>query len=196
MKKSIVALFACLAVAAGAFAQQQEEAPAAAQEPTEQERQPEQRQERVETRTIAPVWFALQGDETIDIVGLRLSAWGKCQNLTGVDLAIGGEAVNAYGLQLALIRNKVIDRAGALQIAIGANSAGELSGMQVGLLNEAIVAKGLQIGLLNSTNDIRGLQIGLINSTDSIYGYQIGLINVIRSSPVTFFPIINFVLED
>ena len=152
--------------------------------------------ERVETRTISPVWLAFQGDETIDIVGLRLSAWGKCQNLTGLDLAIGGEAVNAYGLQLALIRNKVIDRAGALQIAIGANSASELTGMQVGLYNEAVIGKGLQVGLINATNDMRGVQIGLINSTDAIYGYQIGLINVIRSSAVTFFPILNFTLED
>ena len=192
MKKPIVALFACLTLAAGAFAQQQEGAPAEQQAADAAPAQPE----RVETRTIKPVWFALQGDETIDIVGLRLSAWGKCQNLTGLDLSIGGEAVNAYGLQIALVRNKVIDRAGALQIAIGANSAGELTGMQVGLINEAIVGKGLQVGLVNSTNDMRGVQIGLINNTDAIYGYQIGLINIIRSSAVSFFPILNFTLED
>ena len=193
MKKPIVALFACLTLAAGAFAQQQDEATAEQQQAAaEAPAQPE----RVETRTISPVWLAFQGDETIDIVGLRLSAWGKCQNLTGLDLAIGGEAVNAYGLQLALIRNKVIDRAGALQIAIGANSASELTGMQVGLYNEAVIGKGLQVGLINATNDMRGVQIGLINSTDAIYGYQIGLIHVIRSSAVTFFPILNFTLED
>lgn len=186
MKKSIVALFACLSLTVCAFAQEAEAAAAEQQKPA----QPT----RAETRTISPVWFALQGDETVDIVGLRLGVWGKCNDLTGVDLSIAGEAVNAYGLQLALVRNRVIDRAGALQIAIGANSAGELSGMQVGLLNEATIAKGLQVGLVNATSDIRGVQIGLINSTDSIYGYQIGLINVIRSSPVTFFPILNFML--
>ena len=192
MKKPIVALFACLTLAAGAFAQQQEGAPAEQQAAAAAPAQPE----RVETRPIEPGWFALPGDEPIALVGLRLGGWGKCQNLTGLDLSIGGEAVNAYGLQIALVRNKVVDRAGALQIAIGANSAGELTGMQVGLINEAIVGKGLQVGLVNSTNDMRGVQIGLINNTDAIYGYQIGLINIIRSSAVSFFPILNFTLED
>lgn len=178
MKKLIVALFASVTLAAGAFAQE-----AAAAKPEIQ---------RTETRTIAPVWFALQGDNTIDIVGLRLSAWSTCQNLTGLDLAIGGEATNAYGVQLALIRNKVIDTAGALQVAIGANSAGVLAGAQISLLNEAIVAKGLQLGLINSAYDVRGFQIGLLNNTDMIYGFQIGLINVIKGSKVPFMPIINF----
>ncbi|MBQ9693627.1 MAG: hypothetical protein IJV69_02600 [Kiritimatiellae bacterium] len=180
MKKLIVALFASVTLAAGAWAQE------TASEPTLQ---------RTETRTISPVLFSLQGDDTIDIIGLRLSAWGKCQNLTGVDLAIGGEAMNAYGVQLALVRNKVVDTAGALQIAIGANSAGTLAGAQIGLLNTAIVAKGVQLGFINSTSDVRGFQIGLLNSTESIYGYQIGLINVIKGSKVPFFPIINFMFS-
>lgn len=182
MKKLIVALFASMTFAAGAFAQ--EAAPASTTI------------QRVETRTLSPVVFSLQGDDTIDIIGLRLSAWGTCQNLTGVDLAIGGEATNAYGLQLALVRNKVIDTAGALQVAIGKNSAGTLAGAQLGLYNEAIVAKGVQVGLINSTADVRGFQIGLLNSTNSIYGYQIGLINVIKGSKVPFFPIVNFMFSE
>ena len=189
MKKSIVALFACLSLAAGAYAQEAAEA-------TNPEQQKPAQPQRVESRTIETVPFAFGGEETVDIVGLRLSAWNKCNDITGLDLAIGGEAVNAYGLQLALVRNKVIDRAGALQIALGWNDAGNLSGMQVALLsNRASIAKGLQVGLLlNSADDMRGVQIGLINTTNTIYGYQIGLINVIKSSPVTFFPIINFML--
>lgn len=187
MKKSFVALFACLSLAAGAYAQDAAEAQPA------QQQQPAQLQ-RVETRTIEPVWFALQGNETIDVVGIRLSAWGKANDITGLDLSICGDAVNAYGLQIALGSNEVIDRAGALQIAIGANYAGSLSGMQIGLLNESVAAKGFQIGLLNASDDVRGLQIGLLNTTNSIYGFQIGVINIIKSSPVTFFPILNTVL--
>lgn len=178
MKKLTVALFACATLSAGVFAQEAAE----------------EQSQRVETRTVAPVCFAFQGDRTIDIIGLRLSVWGTCQNLTGVDLSIGGEAVNAYGLQLALVRNNVLDRAGALQIAIGANHATNLTGAQVGLWNDSVMAKGLQVGLVNSTSDMRGVQIGLINSTEMIYGYQIGLINVIKGGPVPFFPIINFTL--
>lgn len=179
MKKLTVALIACLTLAAGAFAQEAEEA------------QPQ----RVETRTVSPVCFAFQGDQTIDIIGLRLGVWGTCQNFTGLDLSIGGEAVNAYGLQLALVRNNVIDRAGALQIAIGANHATNLTGAQIGLWNDSVMAKGVQVGLVNSTSDMRGVQIGLINSTEMIYGYQIGLINVIKGGPVPFFPIINTMLS-
>jgi hypothetical protein len=90
----------------------------------------------------------------------------------------------------------VIDTAGALQIAIGKNSAGSLAGAQLGLYNEAVVAKGVQVGLINSTSDVRGFQIGLLNSTNSIYGYQIGLINVIKGSKVPFLPIINFMFAE
>lgn len=178
MKKLTVALVACVTLVAGVFAQEAGEA----------------QSQRVETRTISPVCFAFQGDQTIDIIGLRLGVWGTCQNFTGLDLSIAGEAVNAYGLQLALVRNNVIDRAGALQIAIGANHATNLTGAQIGLWNDSVMAKGLQVGLVNSTNDMRGVQIGLINSTEMIYGYQIGLINVIKGGPVPFFPIINFTL--
>lgn len=180
MKKLTLAFLACFSAVACAFAQEAE-APAAPYK-------------RVETRTIETVPFSFSGDETIDIVGLRLSAWGKCHNITGLDLSIGGtEAQNAYGLQLALIRNKVHDVAGAAQVTLGANSATELAGVQLGLLwNEALLMRGLQAGLVNIAGDVRGLQVGLINTTEIIYGYQIGLINVIKGSRVPFLPIINF----
>lgn len=181
MKKLIVALFASVSLAAGVFAQAT----------TSKTVYP-----REEKRTLTPVVLSFHGEETIDIIGLRLSAWGTCQNLTGLDLAIGGEATNAYGVQLALVRNKVLDTAGALQVAIGANSASILSGVQVGLYNDALIAKGLQLGLANVSSDVRGFQIGLLNTTDIIYGYQIGLINVIKGSKVPFFPFINFMFSE
>jgi len=183
MKTWIVALLASATFAAGAFAQEQQE----------EKSLPEP--QRVETRTIAPVCFSLQGDDTIDIIGLRLGVLGSCQTLTGVDLSICGEAVNAYGLQLALFRNNVIDRAGALQIAVGANHATHLAGAQIAFWNDSVMMRGLQVGLVNTASDVRGLQIGLINNTDMIYGYQIGLINVIKGSFVPFFPIVNTMLS-
>ncbi len=187
MKKLTVAFVACLSLVASVFAQDAEPTPVPA------EQNPFQ---KTETRSVVPVYFALGGEDTIDVVGLRLSLWGKCHDLTGLDLAVGGEAQNAYGLQLALVRNKVLDQAAALQLALIHNSASYLTGVQIALANDALVAKGLQLGIINSTNDTRGLQIGLINSTDIIYGYQIGLINVIKGSAVPFFPILNFQLED
>ncbi len=180
MKKLSVALFACFSLVAGVFAQEKQNAQ-------------EEAYQRQENRTISPVVFAFSGDDTIDIIGLRLSVWGSCHNLTGMDLSIGGEAQNAYGLQLALLRNKVKDVAGALQVALLINSATELAGGQISLFwNETLLARGFQIGLVNSTHDLRGLQIGLVNSAETTYGYQIGLINVIKGSTVPFFPGINF----
>lgn len=182
MKKLTLALLACFSVVACAFAE--EAATAAAPAPYK----------RVETRTVETVPFAFSGGDTIDIVGLRLGVWGKCHNITGLDLSIGGtEAQNAYGLQVALLRNKVNDIAGAAQIALGANIATELTGLQVAVFwNEALMMHGLQVGLVNVANDVRGLQIGLLNTTEIIYGYQIGLINVIKGSQVPFLPLINF----
>ena len=182
MKKLTVALIACFSVLSGVFAAEAEATPA-----------PEQPFQKTETRTVTPVPFALGGSETIDVIGLRLTAWQTCHNVTGLDLGIGGEAQNAYGLQLALVRNKVRDVAGACQMAFGWNEATELAGVQFSLLwNDAMLVRGAQIGILNSTMDLRGFQIGLINSAEMTYGYQIGLINVIKSSKVPFFPFINF----
>ncbi len=183
MKKIAIALLACFGLVAGVMAEEAKPAP-----------QPEPFK-RVETRKTVPLHLAVGGswsEDYIDIVGLRMSIWGKCHDLTGLDLSIGGEAQNAYGLQLALIRNKVNDRAAALQLSIFSNSAPHMTGVQIAAVNDSVIAKGLQLGLINSSSDVRGLQIGLINSTDIIYGYQIGLINVIKGSAVPFFPILNF----
>lgn len=187
MKKLTVAIFACAVLMTSAYAQQ--EATATTSQATTFT--------RVETRTVSPVGFTLIGEDTIDIIGLRLNAVGDCHNLTGLDLSILGSAQNAYGLQIALLKNEVRDVAGALQIAILANEAQFLTGAQVAILwNQASSVRGAQIGITNVANDVRGLQIGLINSTDIIYGYQIGLINVIRGSKVPFFPVLNFMFED
>ena len=148
MKKMIVALLASITLTAGAFAQA--EAP----------KKPDY------LEPITPVACLWEGDEFVDVIGLRLSAWSTCQDMTGIDLAIGS------------------------------NSAGSLAGVQVALLNKAIVAKGVQVGLVNQASDARGLQIGLINTSDIIYGYQIGLINVIKGSALPCFPLINFMLFD
>lgn len=179
MKKLTLAFLACFSVVACAVAQEAEAS---------------QPYKRVETRTIEKVPFSFSGDETIDIVGMRLSTWGKCHDITGFDLSIGGtEAQNAYGLQIALLRNRVHDVAGAAQVTLGANIATELTGVQIGLLwNEALIMRGVQLGAVNVAGDARGLQVGLLNTTETIYGYQLGLINVIKGSRVPFFPIINF----
>ncbi len=186
MKKVAFAFLACFCFVAVASAEEDQSTVATPQP---------QPFTRVETRETVPVHLAIGVDENdryIDIIGLRMSIWGKCHDLTGVDLSIGAEAQNMYGLQVSLLRNKVNDRAGAFQLALFSNSAPYMTGVQLSAVNTSVVAKGLQLGLVNASSDVRGFQIGLVNSTDIIYGYQIGLINVIKGSAVPFFPIVNF----
>ncbi len=146
----------------------------------------------------SPINLALTGDPTQDVTGLRLGVWAKCRQFTGLDLnLLGGQSLDAYGLQIALVQNKVLDRAGAFQLAIGKNDAADMHGIQIALWNNASLLAGFQVGLFNSASDARGLQIGLLNVTDSIYGFQIGLLNIIRTSPIfPCFPIINTVLVE
>lgn len=186
MKKLCVALIACLSAVVGFC----DEATA-----TEAPVVPELK--RVETRRVDYVNLSFSGEDYIDIIGLRLTLAGRCNDLTGLDLSIAGEAQNAYGLQLALARNKVYDRAEALQVAIFNNSANRLDGVQVSLVNDTSFGRGLQLGLINIGDDFTGLQLGLINSTNTMEGYQLGLINVIKSSNwFSFLPVINIGFRD
>ncbi len=175
MKRIAVVLLMCAMMVVSAFAQ----AP------------------KSDVKVCSPINVAMDGDPEMDVVGLRLSGWAKCRQFTGLDLGIGGQSLDAYGLQIALLRNKVLDKAGAMQLAIGMNSAADMSGIQLALWNEATLLTGIQLGLFNTSSDVYGLQLGLINVTDTIYGFQFGLINIIRSSPYfPFFPILNTVLVD
>ncbi len=174
MKKIYVALIAGISLVSGLYAQ--------AANTTDRE----------ETRTVEHVNFAFNGEENIDVIGLRLSVAGKTQNVTGLDVSIWGECYNAYGLQVALLRNNVRDRAAACQLAILNNTASFLSGAQIALTNDTTVGKGFQLGIVNSSYDFRGVQLGLLNTSNTLYGYQIGLINVIKSSTShPFLPILN-----
>lgn len=187
MKKLYVALIACLsATIAFCETENTKEVP---------ETIPELK--RVETRQVEYTNFALGGEDYIDVVGLRLAFVGRCHDLTGLDLSIAGQAQNAYGLQLALLRNKVYDRAEALQIAIFNNSADRLDGVQVSLVNDTSVARGLQVGLVNIGDDFTGFQLGAINTTNTMEGYQVGIINVIKSSNwFSTLPILNIGFRD
>lgn len=72
------------------------------------------------------------------------------------------------------------------------DGAGELRGLQLGLLNKAADMYGVQWGLIwNDAQRARGLQLGLVNTAETMTGLQIGLLNVIQQSPVPFLPFIN-----
>ena len=180
MKKTLMALCAVIACAA-VFAQDAEPAPAptVAQTP--------------DTRAPWPVWLAFNSTRNIDVVGLRLTLpYGECEGVTGVDRGFYGRCRYFEGFQLNILRNEALDVMAGAQGGIY-NSAGraDLTGLQVGLWNEARSLRGVQLGLINVADTVQGFQVGLVNRTESMYGFQVGGVNVIRDSEIAFFPIVN-----
>jgi len=140
-----------------------------------------------------PVWFAFNGVEDIDVVGLRLNLpSGECEQVTGIDLGFIGRSKYYNGIQINLFRNDVEDILAGWQVGCyNSTSLGDALGLQTGLWNEAQSLYGFQAGLVNLADYAVGFQIGLINRVEDMHGYQIGLVNIIRSGRVPFCPIIN-----
>lgn len=138
------------------------------------------------------VAYRTQKEGNIDVAGIRFNLpRGYNDSVTGIDLGFIGESAYMWGLQVNLVANLVKDRAGALQISLYNDVDGKLTGVQVGLWNNARCGEGLQVGLLNLSDEYYGVQVGLINRSNYLYGFQVGLINVNRGSIVPFMPIIN-----
>ena len=180
MKKTLMALCAVIACAA-VFAQdaEPEPAPTVAQPP--------------DTRAPWPVWLAFNSTKNIDVAGLRITfPYGECESVTGFDIGCFGRCRYFEGFQLNILRNEALDVMAGAQGGIY-NSAGraDLTGLQVGLWNEARSLRGVQLGLINVADTVQGFQVGLVNRTESMYGFQVGGVNVIRESEIAFFPIVN-----
>jgi len=180
-----------------------------------------------------------------DVYGLRLDLIsGENHAVYGLDLNLGfgeqttgggGIAVGLVrhvtggdfgGVQLALGRNEALDTTGpdaalyGLQLAVLANQAHEMNGLQAGLVNYAETLHGVQVGLIEGSDHLRGaalagilsyvddgygvqiapatycqrtlhgIQIGLFNVTGG--GLQIGLLNINENGFLPVFPIVNF----
>ncbi len=180
MKKTLMALCAVLACAV-VFAQEAAPAPAPAAAPAPK------------ARASWPVWLAFNNTKNVDVVGLRLTLpYGEVEGVTGFDLGFWGSCRYFEGFQLNILRNEVLDVMGGAQVGVY-NSAGraDLTGLQVGLWNEARSMRGVQVGLINVADTLQGFQVGLINRAESMYGFQIGGVNSIRESELAFFPIVN-----
>ena len=180
MKKTLMALCAVLACA---VVSAQEAAPAPAPVVAK----------APDTRAPWPVWLAFNSVEDIDVIGLRLTLpYGECESVTGFDIGFYGRCRYFEGLQANILRNEALDIVAGSQVGIY-NSAGraDLTGLQVGLWNEARSIRGVQVGIINVADTVQGVQFGLINRTESMYGFQLGGVNVIRESELAFFPIVN-----
>ena len=156
MRKTLFAI----AVATAAFCHGQETAapaPPAQQQPAAPVR---------EVKAPWPVWVQLNSTDNMDVVGLRFTIpYGKCDEVTGLDLGFFSHTRNMYGVQVNILRSDAW------------NEAGNITGAQIGGIN---VAGGVE-----------GFQVGLINRAETLHGYQIGAINIIRSAAVQFMPIVN-----
>jgi hypothetical protein len=80
-----------------------------------------------------------------------------------------------------------------LQLAVGFNFAPELTGAQIAMIaNDANRLYGVQLGMLNSVKELHGLQVGVYNRAYSGNGVQLGLVNVFGDDDnITWAPIFN-----
>jgi hypothetical protein len=86
-------------------------------------------------------------------------------SLRGLQIAAANEVDGeGTGFQIGLFANYVEDRFDGLQLSGLASHAGRGSGAQISaLLSDAKVWKGIQIALVNRAGELDGLQIGLLN---------------------------------
>ena len=71
---------------------------------------------------------------------------------------------------------------------------GDLDGVSVGLFYDDIGGEmtGVQLGLVNNAGSLNGLQLGLVNFAGKGYGLQIGLLNFFEDGFVGCCPFFNF----
>lgn len=111
--------------------------------------------------------------------------------VTGVNWALGPLQGGQVGLLNINIASQVRGWGlGPLQVGqVGLlNIAGKIRGLQVaGVTNFAGEVKGVQVGVLNAASEVKGLQVGVINLSGHIEGgLPIGLINYSRSGLFNF----------
>lgn len=92
--------------------------------------------------------------------------WTRTDRLEGIAVAMGATIVDedARGITGSLAANITRGEHQGIQFSNGYNHAGNLRGVQLGLVNHANEARGVQAGLVNvGRGRVRGIQIGLIN---------------------------------
>ncbi len=104
--------------------------------------------------------------------GLQASALGNLalQRVEGTQVGLfgvnyAGEKVD--GMQVASLVNLAAEDVRGAQVALGLNRAGDVQGLQLGLVNVARQVRGVQLGLVNVADDVEGVPIGLVSVTKS-----------------------------
>ena len=114
------------------------------------------------------------------VYGADFGLIGLRDRFVGLDAEFLGSAQHyACGAQFAGLANVVDGEAWGCSIALGANFARTLYGLQTAIV-------------FNMAEELHGAQIGLVNFTDYCNnGFQIGLVNIILSNQVKVLPIVN-----
>jgi len=111
--------------------------------------------------------------KTTQINGVTLNIWGENPQKAFALGLINGSTGNSQGLSLGLLANYAENYKG-VQLAWLANYA---SGK----------ASGLQWAIFNYAGDLSGLQLGLVNcAATSKQGLQIGLLNIMKETKTWF----------
>ncbi len=106
---------------------------------------------------------------------------GNINTVKGLELGIGSTADSIHGVQFDLLYAHSSREMKGLSHAL-VTMHQEVHGVQGGLLNHAQYTYGVQWGLINMTNqDVSGVQVGLYNQAESVKGVQFGLINDVRN---------------
>lgn len=125
---------------------------------------------------------AEQGEKAT-YIGIQLAALNNyADSLIGLQL--GGEvsaATRMRGVQLSGMVSGCLDGAGLIVAGISTQveTGGDFTGIQLALLWN------------RCAGEIRGVQIGLINYAKQLHGVQIGAVNIIKESSVPFLPLVN-----
>ena len=144
------------------------------------------------------IWGNHQHVYGIDIGGI---ANETLQEFAGIQIA-GGLNYNqgtatVVGLQAAAIANINVNKAHVLGVQVAAYNSNEaeswIVGVQVGLLNlnPHTSVTGVEVGLYNNALEVTGFQIGLLNLVDNLHGIQIGLVNFNTRGLFAVAPLLN-----
>ena len=115
--------------------------------------------------------FSLFNMNNQEFYGLSVDAVGYNRNVYGMEVNVLGSMTEQTmgGFQVS----------GRAQVAIGANFARRVHGLQLALI-------------YNQTDLLWGCQIGIVNMAFACdHGFQIGLVNVIMDNQLPFLPIVN-----
>jgi hypothetical protein len=118
-------------------------------------------------------------DKSDDVTLLRLAIAGQNKNVTGIDFGLIALTDGDFkGIGLDLVHHVKGDVHGA-QLAAWNHAGGKASCLQWGYVNTATDLSGIQLGLINHTDNNSLLQIGAVNIGNcSKGGWQVGFINV------------------